>query len=187
MNILNSKTIILFQKELANSKVFTCLTKNFGLITALAFGSNSTSKRFKGSLDYFKILDLEFICNLKNETASYQINNVKKVEHSFPCFSKDLNKFYLVSYINELISVLVHNGEIFSKSEKNFFEILEKNYYHIEKFESNTKEYALKFTLKIFKETGFLPNDYKLNKQSNLKQFVKTIIDKEPKSLNYLV
>lgn len=187
MDILNSKTIILSQKEInTNDKIYTCLTKDFGLISAIAFGAVKSSKRFKGCLDYFKILDLEFIRASKNNVDFYQINNLKKLEHSFSSFSNNLDKFYLASYIIELITILVNNGEILSKSNKNFYEILEKNFYFIEENNLNPKEYALKFTLKIFKETGFLPDDYKLKKLTNLKQFVRAVVDSEPKSINYL-
>ena len=180
-----SKSIILKKKTVnENNIICSILSEDIGYIDALAFGANSLSKRFKGNLDYFKILKLELIS--KNNTDFYNISSSCRIIYDFKNISKNLSKFYIASYVLELSSIIIHHKEIYSKNNKNYFDIIYNTLNYINEHNSINKEFALKFTLKIFKETGFIPEDYKLKINTNLKKFIANTIPYVPKSVKYL-
>jgi len=185
MNIC--KATIINKKNLKNSNLkLSLLTKELGHIKAVAYGGSAISKRFQGSLDLFKILELEIELNKKNQQIFYLISNKARTIKTFTKISKNLNKFYLANFILELSNMVIHENEIFSKNNKNYFDIIYNTLNYIDSTELVNKEFAAKFCLKFFKETGFIPEDYKLKVNKTLKHFILETIDKCPISIQYL-
>jgi len=185
--MLVCKSIIINKKNYKNNNLnLVILTKELGLIKTVAYGATSLSKRFKGCIDLFKILELELSVEKKHKCTYYVVSNKHKTINSFKNICSDLNKYYLANFILELASIVIHENEIFSKNNKNYFDIIFNTLDYIDKENFNYKEFALKFCLKFFKETGFIAENYKLKASKDLKTFIYEIIEKCPKSIKYL-
>jgi DNA repair protein RecO len=168
------------------------LTENFGLIRATAFGGSRLSKRFKGGLDYFQILDAEIKTKHCPENTYYEISSINKVKHRFSNITKSIQKYTAATYISELCSMLLtpleknaHNSETYYKMladclnkvdiENNFEEIMNEVY---------------KLNTLLYESTGFTPKiDFANDTNSKLQQiehFNSQILDKAPKSFELL-
>lgn len=185
MKIFKTNSLIL-KKKIVNENNILCsiISKDLGYIDALAFGANTISKRFRGNLDYFKVLELEIKKSNKNDL--FNLTSSNKIIYDFNNISQNINKYYQACFVLELSALTLHHNEIESKNMKNYFDIIYNTLEYINENALINNEFALKFSLKIFKETGFIPENYKLSSKAILKSFVSNIVNPVPKSLKYL-
>jgi recombinational DNA repair protein (RecF pathway) len=192
MKKINLTSIILKKYPLKNTHLFlVLLTRELGLIKTVSFGSLNFSKRFKGSLDYFKILNLEATEQEKNKNKNYIIENIKEIKYEFKTIPKSIEKMSAASYIQDLTSELLNQEEKTStKTKENFFNIVSKSIYKIDNLKNKneilTETYNL--CLNLYKQTGFIDKfDKNSNKKLNiLKTYNDKIIEKNLKSFSVM-
>lgn len=192
MKKLNLTSIILKKHPLKNSHLFLILlTRELGLIKTVSFGSLNFSKRFKGSLDYFKVLNLEATEQEKDKNKNYVIENIKEIKYEFKNIPKSIEKMSAVSYIQDLTSELLHQEEKSSvKTQENFFNIISKSIYKIDSLKDKNEilEETYSVCLNLYQKTGFIDSFEKTSdkKLNILKTYNDKIIEKNLKSFSIM-
>ncbi|MFH1222769.1 MAG: DNA repair protein RecO [Pseudomonadota bacterium] len=171
---------------------FNALTRDIGLINAPAFGGQRLSKRFKGGLDHFQIVEIEIEEKINSGVASYNISSVKDVVKKFTQITSTMEKYTSASYVLELTSTILMPYEKAGKSGRTYFELAADCLQKIDS-EKHSKEMITEvynFTLELYRESGFLPNIEKLNGVKNmlehLEELNSKIIGTAPKSFALL-
>ena len=167
-----------------------CLTKDHGPIRAFAFGGKRISKRFKGSLEYFRIMEIEFIGKQTNGELIFTLSSVKSTKHTYKNISKDINKFITACYIQELASTIINPLERIGKDEAHFYDTVIDSLEKTDAATSNNNEYlidiAYNFCIKLFHDTGFIPRlktDTNTAKQLNqMEELHSSVLGNSPKS-----
>jgi len=106
------KTLAIIVKTLDwrdTSKVVTLFTRELGRIDAIAKGARSPKSPFRGILETMNLIESIIYVSAKREL---QILAKASVEHSYPQIRSDLQKTAIVMSINELLYVLLHQGNI---------------------------------------------------------------------------
>jgi len=194
-NILNGTfiepSIILTKKDFGEGHILvTAVTRKHGLIKSFAFGGKRLSKRFKGGLEYFKVIEAEFQTKDNNGEAIFTISSIKEIKKIFPNIINNVNKFITSCYMLELASMLLNQLEPCGKSGKSFFEIVEQHIKEIEEIPSNDigtmVNIAYELCIILFNETGFTSNMVKINNTKEqlyrMEQLHSSILNSSPKS-----
>lgn len=186
------RSIILAKRDFGEGHIMvTCLTEHRGLIKAFAFGGKRISKRFKGSLEYFKVMDLEFTPkNSSNNDISYSINAVKEVKNTYDKISRDMNKFIPACYILELSSLLMNHMEPSGKSGSGFFKSVTERLEYMNCEQTQSPEAMIKgcyeFCLFLMHETGFIPDLDQISSPKEqlyrMEQLHSSILEHSPRS-----
>ncbi len=194
-NILNGTfiepTIILTKKDFGDGHILvTAITNNHGLIKSFAFGGRRLSKRFKGGLEYFKVIEAEFQTKENNGETIFTISSIKEIKKTFPNTINNVNKFITSCYILELASMILNQLEPCGKSGKSFFETIEKHIKEIEEIPNNDinqlVSIAYELCMVLFNETGFTSSMIKINNAKEqlyrMEQLHSSILNNSPKS-----
>jgi len=172
--------------------VITLLTERSGVIKTSAFGGQRLSKRFKGTLDYFKFIEAELEQKKKDRASMFTITSVKNVLHDFKAIGLSIERFAAASYIQELCSTILTPNEPYGKSGNNYLLSL---YNALCKLETQSSvddilSTVYEFSVNIYIETGFLPEIKRMsgvkNIISHLEEFNSRILGTAPKSFAVL-
>ncbi|MBN1114907.1 MAG: DNA repair protein RecO [Oligoflexia bacterium] len=133
------------------------LTREAGLIRAAAFGGKRFSKRFRGNLDFFNILDLEI--DNKNEKY-YSIAGIRDAVRKFLKIPCSMERYISACYVLEQSSLILTPGDPAGKTGKTYFETVTG---YLEKIEAAGDKailfgLAYAFQVELLQETGFLHN-----------------------------
>lgn len=187
-NIYSCQCILLSKKNCGEGHiVLELLTKEQGLIKATAFGAQRLSKRFKGAIDYFKIIEAELEYKNQNIHIKHIFSSVRTVLNEFKDISNNIKKFSAGSYILELCSMVLHPLEPDEAINSEIFNSLLNTLKNIEK---NTDEQILdtvySFTVELYKKAGFIPELKQKKGTKNILEHIQefnfTILEKTPKS-----
>jgi len=155
------KTLILTKRGFGDGHLTaTCLTRNHGLLKAFAFGGKRISKRFKGSLEYFRIMEVEFVPKQSNGELLFTLSAVKETKHTYKNVSSNINKYITACYIQELASTLLNPLEQTGKSGTCYFDTVAQM---LEQIDTTSEaldcliDIAYNFCVFMFHETGFIP------------------------------
>lgn len=194
-NILNKHfvcdALILTKKDFGEGHISVmCLTKDHGPIRAFAFGGKRISKRFKGSLEYFRIMEMEFTGKQTNGELIFTLSSVKNTKHTYKNISKDINKFITACYIQELASTIINPLERLGKEETHFYDTVVASLEKIDSVSTNDKEalvdIAYNFCINLFYNTGFIPrlktNTDTAKQLNQMEELHSSILGNSPKS-----
>jgi len=185
--------IVLSKKNFGEGHLMvTLLTEQYGIIKAPAFGGQRLSKRFKGTLDYFKFIECELEHKKKDSVNVMSITSVKSVLHNFKTIGCSIERFAAASYIQEICAIVLTPNESKGKSGSNYFLNLYEALCKLEK--QNSAEDILRtvydFSVLLYTDTGFLPELQKMsgtkNIISHLGEFNSRILGAAPKSFTVL-
>lgn len=166
-NILNNPfiddAIILTKKDFGEGHLtITCLTKDHGLVRAFAFGGKRLSKRFKSSLEYFKVMEMEFVPKQNNNELIFTLSAVKSTKDTYKTLSMDMNKFIIACYVQELTSKILNPLEHSGKSGNFFFNTVTETLRKIDASPNGQLDgligFAYDLCVFMFHETGFIPD-----------------------------
>ncbi len=183
--------VILAKRDFGDGHmVVTCLTKERGLIKAFAFGGKRISKRFKGSLEYFKVMDVEFSPKQNSNDTTFSISAVKEVKSTYDKIGSDMNKYISACYILELSSLLLNHMEPAGKSGAVFFNSVMDAIDHINSMPGNKKDELIntsyEFCMFLFHETGFIPELTKISSPKEqlyrMEQMHSSVLEHSPRS-----
>ncbi len=186
-----TKCIVLSKKNFGEGHLMTTLlTERYGVIKASAFGGQRLSKRFKGSLDYFKFIECEL--EQKKDSNLTSIISVKDTLHDFKAMGHNIERFAAASYIQELCATILTPNEANGKSGNNYFLTLYEALCKLEQQASSEEilSTVYDFSIGLYTDTGFLPKLKKMsgakNIISHLAEFNSRILGATPKSFTVL-
>jgi DNA repair protein RecO len=188
-----TKCIVLSKKNFGEGHIMvTLLTERYGIVKASAFGGQRLSKRFKGSLDYFKFIECELEHKKKDGGNLTNITSVKNTLHNFRAIGQKIERFAAASYIQELCAIILTPNEASGKSGSNYFLHLYQTLCKLE--QQNSQEELLStiydFSVQLYTDTGFLPELKKISGNKNiishLQEFNSRILGTAPKSFTVL-
>jgi DNA repair protein RecO len=168
------------------------LTEHAGLIRVSAFGGARLSKRFKGGLDYFQILEAEIRTRSCAENTYYDISCIKKVKHRFDNISKSIQKYTAATYISELCSMLLTPLEKNAHNSDTYYSMLANCLDKINELDNSDEimNEIYKLNTLLYESTGFTPKiSFADNINSRLQQlehFNSHILGKNPRSFELL-
>lgn len=188
-----TKCIVLSKKNFGEGHLMiTLLTERYGVIKASAFGGQRLSKRFKGSLDYFKFIECELEQKKTNNNNLTNIMSVKNTLHDFKAIGHSIERFAAASYIQELCAIILTPNEANGKSGDNYFLTLYETLCKLEQ-QSSPEEIlstVYDFSISLYTDTGFLPELKKMSGVRNiighLAEFNSRILGITPKSFTVL-
>ena len=191
--IFCSNSIILSKKSFGDGHIsLSILTEHLGLIRASAFGGARLSKRFKGGLDYFQILEAEIRTKSCPENTYHDISCINKIKHRFANITNNIEKYTAATYISELCSMILTPLERNAHNRETYFQMLVDcldKIDHVNKPDDIIDEVYRLNTL-LYESTGFTPKiSFAENTNSKLQQiehFNGQILDRTPKSFDLL-
>ena len=192
-NKILARCILLSKRNFGEGHVIlSLLTERYGVIKASAFGGQRLSKRFKGNLDYFKVIEAEIELRIKKGHSVFSIAAIKSVPHEFKNIGTSIERFAAASYMQEVCSIVITPNESVTATEENYFIELYNSLIKLEG--QNSKEDILKtvydFSLDLYTQTGFLPDIKKMygikNMIDHLEEFNSRILGAAPRSFAIL-
>lgn len=188
-----SDSIVLSKKSFGDGHIsLGLLTEHSGLIRVCAFGGSRLSKRFKGGLDYFQILEAEIRTRACPENTYYDISCVKKIKHRFENISKSIQKYTAATYISELCSMLLTPMEKNAHNSETYYKMLATCLDKINKLDNSDEIMyeVYKLNTLLYESTGFTPKiSFADNVNAQLQQiehFNSQILEKTPRSFELL-
>ncbi len=187
------KCIILSKKNFGEGHIImTILTDSYGVIKASAFGGQRLSKRFKGNLDYFKLIEAELELKNKNGDNIFSISSVKNLIHDFRPLSLNIQKFAAASYMQELCSIILTPNEATGKNNTSYLKELYAALCKLETADSTEAAITViyDFCINLYTDTGFLPEIKRMcgikKMMGHLEEFNSRILGITPKSFTVL-
>jgi len=149
MSLYRTEGIVLKHRNLGEAdKILTIITRNVGKVRAVASGVKRPRNRLTGGTQLFTYSDF-LIFRGKNLDRISQC----EIKHSFRKIREDLYKFAYASYIAELTSEFVMEGE----SNPHLFFLLLKTLYNLEK-EDDVELITCMFETKLLLISGLCPH-----------------------------
>lgn len=188
-----TKCLVLSKRNFGEGHMdITLITEKYGVVRASAFGGQRLSKRFRGGLDYFKLIEAELEHKKKNEVSVFSVTAVKNVIKELNAIGKNIARFAAASYIQELCAIILTPNETSGKSGNKYFTDLYNALIKLEKQDSNEEilTTVYEFSINIYTETGFLPEIKRtigIRKMlCHLEEFNSRILGTAPKSFAVL-
>ena len=171
---------------------FNILTADIGVVRAPAFGGQRLSKRFKGGLDLFQIIEMEIDHRTKDNIDMYNVSSVKSLITKFKDITLTMERYTAASYMLELASTIITPHERNGKSGKSYYETVLSSLRKIDAENDLTRimDEVYCFSLNLYRETGFIPEIKHLEGNKNMLQHLEElnsrIIGSAPKSFALL-
>jgi recombinational DNA repair protein (RecF pathway) len=149
------QALILSKKLFGDGHIMlSVLSREKGFLKISAFGGQRLSKRFKGKLDYFQVLEMEVRQSVKDGLVYYNLCATDKVLKVFNTIPKDIKKYFAASYVLELPGIILTEAE-------DYFDLV---YHYLEKIDglkdiSFLNRVVIEYTLKIYRKAGFICNN----------------------------